>query len=136
MTTESRTLLNRPTGASDPLPIDRLPLAYIRLDADCRVREWNTVAEQVFGYSREEALGKTCFDLIVPLPLSGPLQEILRRIHAGDMQAHSVNENRTKDGQIITCQWHNTPILEADGRYGGMISLAEDIRREFKLAGN
>jgi len=127
MTMESRMLLDRPTGGADRLRIDRLPLAYIRLDVDGRVREWNRVAEQVFGYSREEALGKTCIDLIVPLPISAPLKEILRRVQSGDMHAHSVNENRTKDGRLITCQWHNTPIVEADGRHGGVISLAEEI---------
>ncbi len=43
------------------------------------------------------------------------------------MEAHTINENRTKDGRILTCQWHNTPIFEADGRYRGTICLAKDI---------
>src|ERR1700690_2071700 len=109
MTIESQTLLDRPTEPSDRLPIDRLPLAYIVLDADGRVREWNKAAEDLFGYSRKEALGQIGVDLIVPLPLSDHLHVISRRLRAGDMEAHSVNENRTKDGRLITCQWRNTP---------------------------
>jgi PAS domain S-box-containing protein len=127
MTIESHTLLDRPTEPLDRLRIDRLPLAYIVLDPDGRVREWNRAAEELFGYSRREALGQIGVDLIVPLPLSDRLREILRRVRAGDMEAHSVNENRTKDGRLITCQWHNTPILAADGRYEGLICLAEDV---------
>ena len=127
MTIENQLLLDRQTGSPDRLRIDRLPLAYIVFDADGRVREWNKAAEELFGYSRKEALGQIGVDLIVPLPLSARLQEVLRRVRAGDMEAHSINENRTKDGRLVTCQWHNTPILEADGRYVGVISLAEDI---------
>jgi len=46
-------------------------------------------------------------DLIVPDPTNDWVPEILNRIRAGDMDAHSVNENRTKDGRIITCEWFN-----------------------------
>ncbi len=38
MTIESQTLLDHPTESSDWLSIDRLPLAYIVLDAEGRVR--------------------------------------------------------------------------------------------------
>jgi len=81
--------------------IDRLPLAYLRMDADCRVLDWNQAAEKMFGYSREEALGRVALDLIVPLSVIDHVLEIIRRLRAGDMDAHSVNENRTKDGRII-----------------------------------
>ena len=109
------------------LQIDRLPLAYILHDADNRVLDWNPAAEKMFGYTREEVLGRDPLDLILPLPVDGHVQEILRRVHAGDMQANSVNENRTKDGRIITCEWFNTPLMDPDGRFADWISLAQDI---------
>ena len=68
-----------------------------------------------------------CLDLIVPLPVDDAVQEIVRRVWAGDMDAHSVNENRTKDGRIITCEWFNTPLIEEDGTFAGVVSLAQDI---------
>jgi PAS domain S-box-containing protein len=43
------------------------------------------------------------------------------------MDAHGVNENRTKDGRIITCEWFNTPLTDAEGRLAEVISLAQDI---------
>lgn len=39
------------------LQIDRLPLAYILMDAHHRILDWNPAAEKIFGYVREEALG-------------------------------------------------------------------------------
>jgi PAS domain S-box-containing protein len=133
MMIESRTLQAQPFGASDRLDIDRLPLAYIRIDANGRVRDWNIAAERLFGYAKEEAIDQVCVDLIVPLPLRGHLQELLGRIRSGDMQAHSINENRTKDGRLITCQWHNTPLVASDGRFAGIISLAEDITQRDRV---
>ncbi len=46
------------------------------------------------------------------------------------MEAHSVNENRTRDGRVITCEWFNTPLLEPDGRFAGVIALAKDVTEQ------
>jgi PAS domain S-box-containing protein len=40
--------------------------AIISIDAQGLVREWNPAAEKMFGYKREEALGREMDDLIVP----------------------------------------------------------------------
>ncbi len=118
-----------PGGPADRLglPIDRLPLAYLQYDADLRVRDWNAAAERLFGYTREEALGRDPIGLIVPLSAGPFVRDVIRRLRSGDMDAHSVNENRTKDGRTITCQWFNTPLVGPDGRFVGGISLAQDI---------
>src|SRR4051794_6857703 len=85
-------------GDRPGLPIDRLPRAYLRLDAELRVLDWNAAAERLFGFSRQEAVGRSVFGLIVPVPPSEHLGAVLRQLRAGDMEAHSVNENRTRDG--------------------------------------
>jgi two-component system sensor histidine kinase UhpB len=43
------------------------------------------------------------------------------------LEAHSVNENRTKDGRVITCDWFNTPIWDTTGKVTGVISIGQDI---------
>ena len=40
------------------LQIDRLPLACILIDANALVCEWNPAAVRVFGYSKDEAVGR------------------------------------------------------------------------------
>jgi PAS domain S-box-containing protein len=109
------------------LSIDRLPLAYIAFDADTRVLDWNRAAEKLFGYDREEAVGQEAFDLILPLPVNEQVRDVLRRIRIGDMDAHSINENRTRDGRTITCEWFNTPLLDSEGRFQGAVSLVRDV---------
>lgn len=112
------------------LPIDRLPLAYIRFDANYRVLDWNPAAEAMFGYTRDEIVGEDLLDRILPRPMDDQVDDIVRRVRAGDMQAHSVNVNRTKEGRLITCEWFNTPLADPDGRFAGAVSLARDVTGE------
>lgn len=117
---------DRPLG-SEGLTIERLPLAYVAFDCDLRVLEWNPAAESIFGFTKHEAFGKSVLDLIVPNPLSANLQDILRRVWVGDLKAHSINENVSKDRRVINCEWFNTPLLDTNGHVTRVISLARDI---------
>jgi len=109
------------------LQIDRLPLAYILMDKNHHVLDWNPAAEKMFGYAKVEALGRLCLDLILRDPIDHEILEVIRRVESGDMHADSVNENVTKDGRTITCHWFNTPLMDPDGNLTGIISLAQDI---------
>jgi diguanylate cyclase (GGDEF)-like protein/PAS domain S-box-containing protein len=40
--------------------------AYVAIDGDGRVTDWNKRATQLFGFSREEAIGRRTTDLIIP----------------------------------------------------------------------
>ncbi len=115
------------------LQIERLPLAYIQFDANVHVLEWNPAAERLFGYVKEEVLGRPLLDLILPEPHDEKLLELLSRIQSGALTMPNINENRTKDGRIITCEWFNTPLIADNGSLTAVISLAQDIT-ERKLA--
>jgi PAS domain S-box-containing protein len=109
------------------LQIERMPLAYLLTGPDFRYTVWNPAAERAFGFTRAEALGKHPFEIIVP-PQAQPLVAgVFDRLAAGDLNAHGVCENLTKDGRTIVCEWHNTPLFGSDGIFAGVLSLAQDI---------
>lgn len=116
------------------LSIDRLPLAYIRVDANHHVLDWNRAAEAMFAYTRDEIVGEDLLSRILPRPMERRVSDIVRRLQLGDMQAHSVNENRTRDGRVITCEWFNTPLTDSEGRFAGAVSLARDVSEELRTA--
>ncbi len=110
------------------LQVDRMPLAYVLFDRDLRIIDWNAAAEQMFGYTRNEALNMMSpVDTLLPPSERPAATEVLRRLRAGDMAAHAINDNATRDGRRITCEWWNTPLLDSQGAFAGLISLAQDI---------
>jgi PAS domain S-box-containing protein len=53
--------------------------AFVSMDAQGRILWWNSQAARLFGYAREEALGKTVSDLIVPPAYREAHEQGLRR---------------------------------------------------------
>lgn len=119
------------------LQFERMPLGGMLTDAEFRVIDWNSAAERIFGYSKDEILGMgPPFEKIVSPGWWPEESGILQRIKSGDMTANTVIENVTKDGRGIICEWNNTPLLDADGQFIGMFSIAQDItdRRDAEQA--
>ena len=117
------------------LNVDRTPLAVIEFDVEGRVREWNSAAVAVFGYSRQEAIGQH-WRFIVPATLLAQVDGVWASILGQRGGNRSTNENITKDGRTISCEWLNTPLITRKGRTIGVASLIEDIteRKEAKEA--
>ncbi|MBG0831232.1 PAS domain S-box protein [Planomonospora sp. ID67723] len=60
--------------------LERAPDAFISVDAAGMVSAWNAAAEQLFGWTRNEAVGRSPGELIVPPRLRRRYQEELGRV--------------------------------------------------------
>ncbi|RPH32197.1 MAG: response regulator [Bacteroidales bacterium] len=117
------------------LLFEQTPLAVIEWDKDFNVKDWNPSAKKIFGYSKMEALGKH-FSFILPNHELHQINEI-RLLLINQRGGHrSTNENITKNGLKIICEWFNTPLVDANGKAFGVASLVHDIteRRQAELA--
>lgn len=103
------------------------PLASIIWDANFKVLEWNNSAQRIFGYSAEEAKGLSVKDLITPPYFASEMKKIQEDILTVKNAHRSTNENITKSGKIITCDWYNVTLKDASGKIIGVASLADDI---------
>ena len=108
------------------LHIDRMPIAYILFDADIRYAEWNPASEKIFGYTRDEIIGQPMETLVYPEDRVR-VEKISHRLRAGEVTAQSINRNVTKDGRVIICEWHNTPLFAPNGAFLGILSMTQDI---------
>jgi two-component system cell cycle sensor histidine kinase/response regulator CckA len=116
------------------LQIERMPLPYLLFDSHLRLVDWNPSAQRVFGYSKAEVLGmEPPFEKIIPKSQWDHVRRILTRVRSGDMFANSINENLTKDGRLITCEWFNTPVFDDAGQFAGLLCLAQDITERRRL---
>jgi len=114
------------------MQIERMPIGCILHDSNSCFSRLNPAAEKILGYAESELLGKRV-SLIVPEDVRQHVDDIMSRLAEGDMTAHSVNKNVTKDGRTIICQWTNTPLRNPDGQFVGFLSMVQDIT-ESKLA--
>lgn len=108
------------------------PLAYVEKNLDFQVTDWNTAAEKIFGYPKTEALGKKAAQLVVPERLRDQITGLWQRIIEEGTSIQHTNENRTKDGQMIYCEWHNTPLRNEFGEVIGIASLGQDVTQRRK----
>jgi diguanylate cyclase (GGDEF)-like protein/PAS domain S-box-containing protein len=117
------------------MQIERMPIGMIVWDKDFRAQSWNPAAERIFGFSAQEAIGKHPYDLIVPASAKPAVDEIWHRLLQGDLTAFSRNENITRDGRTILCEWTNTPLKDALGIPIGALAMVQDVT-ESKIAEN
>ncbi|MCP4348469.1 MAG: PAS domain S-box protein [Desulfobacterales bacterium] len=115
--------------------MQQTPLAYIEWNTNLEVLDWNPSAEKIFGYTREEAMNRHAYDLIVPdtentlAHVNGVRRSLLEQ--TGGTQ--SINENITKDGRTIICQWYNTSLADKDGQLIEIASFAQDITETIQM---
>ncbi len=109
------------------LHIGHTPLGVIEWDINFIVTDWNKAAEKIFGYSQEEAIGKHPKSLILPENILPYLDEVWNALLTQKGGTRSTNENITKDGRTIICDWYNTPLANDEGKVIGVASLVEDI---------
>jgi len=109
------------------LHFEQSPLAIIEWDTDFNVAEWNPAAERIFGYTKTEAKGRAAMDLIIPENIKSHVSEIWADILSGEGGYRSTNKNVTKEGNVILCEWYNTPLVNDIGQVIGVASIAEDV---------
>ena len=101
-------------------------MGVIEWDNEHRIKEWNPAASAIFGFSRDEVIGRNGIDLIVSPEHQFSVRSIFSDLQTGAGGQYSTNENVRKDGSRVTCEWFNTPLKGKRGVVGTM-SLVHDI---------
>jgi PAS domain S-box-containing protein len=91
------------------------------------VTSWNKGAEQLFGYSSEEAVGQPLFSLIVPVGQEQEEFDILARIARGERISSFETQRRRRDGSLIDVSVTISPIHDEAGRIMGASKTVRDI---------
>jgi len=118
------------------LHLQNTPLAIIEFDIDMNISEWNKAAENIFGYSRDEAVGENILRLILPRDSSDDAEILWQRLLNYEAVIGSVIENKTKSGAPIICEWFVTPLTGEQNEIVGIAAMALDItdKRQSELA--
>ncbi|MGV6845945.1 MAG: PAS domain S-box protein [Lutibacter sp.] len=112
--------------------IDNSPLASIVWDLNFNVVDWNNAAENIFGYSKKDALNKPISTLIVPDYLQNRMAYLRQSLLSDKFEKITSSENITKSGETIVCKWYNVQLKNTEGEIIGLASLVEDITERIK----
>ncbi len=110
--------------------IDSCPLPVYTRDLGGLVTSWNPAAEQVFGWSAAEAIGRT-------LPILGPDQmtesaDKRSRVLSGET-LHTSDVRRTrKDGAAIDLASSMAPLRDGAGAVYGYLTISRDVTEQKK----
>jgi PAS domain S-box-containing protein len=100
--------------------------AIVSKSLDGIIQTWNVGAERIFGYTREEAIGKH-ISLIIPRERIGEEDQIIARLRAGERVDHFETVRACKDGRKLHVSLTISPIKDDSGQVIGASKIARDI---------
>jgi len=106
---------------------EHTPLAVIEWNTDFEVLSWNPAAQRIFGFTKEEVLGQHVTRHILPESARDAVDRVWKDLLENRGGRRSTNENITRDGRTILCEWYNTPLVDPNGNVIGVTSLVDDI---------
>ncbi len=122
--TESKDLLAKIVNASSS--------AIIRADIDGTVTSWNSAAENLYGYSAADIIGRPT-SVFIPMECWSETQRMIQRGVDGH-STHLPNTVRlTKGGRRIEVALSIFPIRDESGTVTALASISHDIREQKQL---
>ena len=105
------------------------------VDNQGKVIFWNQGAEKISGYNREEVMGRSeVWEKLYPDP------EYRRELFAKGKkflkgeQVHNLETTvTTKDGKKKIISWHSNNLLDASGKYVGLIGIGIDVTERRRI---
>jgi len=100
--------------------------AIIGKDLDDRIISWNKGAENLLGYSHEEAIGMD-INRIMPEDKRSDLSKVNAKINSGQPVGHFETQRLTKDNRLVDVSLNVSPIRDHNGNVIGGSAIVRDI---------
>jgi len=105
--------------------------SVIVTDKNEKIILWNSFAEKLYGYSQNEAIGKTMIELIAPVELTNEASEKNEEISKGK-KINTEYLVKNKEGKGFLVSLKNSPIRNSDGDVIGSVGISEEITEKRK----
>lgn len=106
--------------------------AIISKTLDGIITSWNRGAQELFGYTAEEAVGKSIL-LIVPPERHDEERNILAQLGRGQRITHFETERVAKDGHRVEVSLTVSPVRNFEGTVVGASKIARDISNRLRV---
>ena len=124
-------LLVPPAVRDLPAVVARSGYAVVRCTLDSIITEWNANAEQIYGWTAEEAIGRH-ISLIAPdAHGQGPEPPVLRLL-AGEPSEHVVVAERHRGGHLVHVALTVDLVRDGNGVPIGAVGISRDVTAEVR----
>jgi len=100
--------------------------SVIATDLDGIVIYWNHFAEKLYGWTAEEAIGRSIMELTTPDIMAEQANKIMSLLHQGKSWSGEFQVQR-RDGKTFPAQVFNSPIEDKQGNLIGVVGVSIDI---------
>ncbi|MDB2225993.1 PAS domain S-box protein [Halorubrum ezzemoulense] len=102
------------------------PLGAIQWGEEFQFERMNDRAEEILGYSETELHGEP-WERIVADDDRERVGDAVESLLDADGGRRVINDNVRKDGETLTCEWHNRAVTDADGTVESVFSKFQDV---------
>ncbi len=108
--------------------LETVQLVAVILDAHGNITFCNAFLLRITGWSANEVLGKSWFEIFLPPEHRDPVREtFVYSLSSGKLPAHHENPIMTRDGIRRLVEWDNTLLRDLNGNVTGTASLGRDV---------
>lgn len=109
--------------------VENSPLGVVEWDSEFRVCFWSGRAQETFGWSEKEVLGKHPDEWkFVHESDADDVAAVMDELISGRAPRNiSMNRNYTRDGRVIHCEWYNSVLTDSQGNLVSILSLIHDV---------
>ena len=100
--------------------------AIIGKNIDGVITSWNRGAEKIYGYTRDEVVGRD-LSFLLPPERQAEIQAIMERVLSGQPIECLETQRLTRIGSAIDVSLSVSPIKDASGHIAGASTIARDI---------
>ena len=101
------------------------PAAVVVADKDGIVLSWNPAAESLFGYPRNEAIGRNIDDLVANDAVRAEAAGYTRQAGTGNT-AHAITHHKRRDDSLVDVELHAVPVI-IKGKQVSSLAIYHDI---------
>ncbi|WP_257628604.1 PAS domain S-box protein [Haloplanus salinarum] len=102
------------------------PLGAVQWDDELRFERLNEQAESLLGYSEAE-LRQEPWKVVIADEDRDHMRDTVESLLDADGGEYELNRNVRKDGEVITCEWYNRVVTDADGDVQSVFSKFQDV---------
>jgi PAS domain S-box-containing protein len=106
--------------------LNAVPAGLVATDVAGQIIYWNRAAEELYGWSASEVLGRNILEITVPPDTEKEAAEIMSLLRAGLSWTGEFKVKR-RDGTCFTAMVTDSPVLDDNGLMIGIVGVSLDL---------